>query len=113
MPPRTNTNDEEKNLNLLPPDKRRWLHSIQLAFYLANDAGNLHVPSDSGILTRALARNRKQLKIFSPKKAITERSFSFQISKLWNSLPTTYHTAASRLGLTNLLLAGGDLDQSD
>lgn len=111
MPSRTNTSLDEKELGLLPLEKRRWLHSIQLAFYLASDEGNLQHPNDFGTRTRALADNRKQLKVFAPKKALTERSFSYQTQKLWNSLPTTYHISASRRELTNLLLAGVDLDE--
>lgn len=111
MPSRTNTASAETELGLLPLERRRWLHSIQLAYHLANAEGNLQHPRHQGMNTRAIAPNRKQLKAFAPKKVITERSFSYQVRKLWNSLPTTYHLAASRPELTNLLLAGVDLPE--
>lgn len=80
MPPRTNTSIEEKNLELLSLDQRRKLHSVQLAFYLGNINSNLQLPISSGVSTRSLTRNRKQLRVFTPKKALTERSFSYQVS---------------------------------
>lgn len=103
LPPRTITTNDEKELNLLPLEKRRWLHNIQLAFYLASNDENLLPCRGSGVNTRAIAAKRKQLTLFAPKKATTEKSFSYQIRKLWNSLPTTYHSANSRSELTNLL----------
>lgn len=109
MPTRTNTTIAEAELGLMPLEKRRWLHSLQLAYYLANDVNNIQHQRNLGVNTRALATSRKQLKVFAPRKVLTERSFSYQIRKLWNSLPTTYHLAASRPELTNLLLAGVDL----
>lgn len=110
LPTRTNTAKDEIELCIMPLEKRRWLHSLQLAYYLANNKENLLHQRVSGVNTRALADNRKQLRVFAPKKALTERSFSYQIRKLWNTLPTTYHSANSRAELTNLLLAGVDLD---
>lgn len=41
MPARTNTSLEEKELGILPLEKRRKLHTVQLAFHLANDEQNL------------------------------------------------------------------------
>lgn len=111
LPTRTNTSKDEIELNLLPLEKRRWLHSVQMAFYLASNGENLLQQRVSGVNTRALAVNRKQLLLFAPKKALTERSFSYQIRKMWNALPITYHSAASRSELTNLLLAGVDLNE--
>lgn len=88
LPPRTNTDQLLVKLNLLPLKKRRILHLLQLARWLAGREENL----DQRIIsTRMHGRDRKILKVMNPKCDKVTNSFIYRCATLWNSLPTEYH----------------------
>lgn len=109
LQPRTNTDEKEKEMGLLPLERRWWLHSMQLAHYLASNEDNLSTNTRTMVRTRLTADKRKQLRVYAPQKTKTERCFSYQIRRQWNTLPTSCHTASGRQELLNLLQAGENL----
>lgn len=98
LPKRTNTEQDELNLKLLPLTKRRLLHSIQLAATYTFNPENLGLNASGNIRTRAISKSRRQLKIMAPKKAICERSFCYQMRR-----NGTLSLQTSILQLTELL----------
>lgn len=53
--------------------------------------------------TRSNDPERRQLIVFTPKKQVCERSFSYKLRRDWNLLPTHLHRCSSRKELLNLL----------
>lgn len=74
--------DTHDNLNILTLDKRHFLSGF---------GWNVQRNPDGNILTRAMNPNRRQLKIFYPRKTFVDKSFSYKIRKTWNGLPDAIH----------------------
>lgn len=109
LPKRSSVTNEHISLKLLTLEERRNLHSIQFAYFLSTFHWNIQQNPGISVLTRALNPNRRQLKLFTPRKAIVERSFSFQTRKMWNNLPDAIHLASDKKAVTSLLLNNSDL----
>lgn len=102
LPKRSNTDSEEADLGLFNLVKRRLLLCIQIGASLSHNPTQLYNCADRNTRTRAVSEDRRQLILFNPKKAVCERSFTYQILRTWNSLPTEFHTAADRAALNRL-----------
>lgn len=105
---RTNTNSEELELGLLHLDKRRLLHCIHAGAIIAKDTNQLDTFQNRNIRTRSTTDNRLQLIVFNPRKTVCERSYSYQVRRIWNSLPTEFHTAADKAALNRLFYLRAD-----
>lgn len=69
------------------------------------DKGSLN----RNILNRTVNPCSRQLQIFTHTKSIIEKSFTFQVIKMWNKLPDVAHEAADKASLTGLLLNSPEL----
>lgn len=112
LPRISNTEDEEKKLDLLPLNTRRAVHVLQFASDIVSKQPELMSDSNSGLsnknpgaLTRSQNPNRKQMTMFRPNKSITEKSISYTLRKSWNALPTWAHDQADKKTLASFLLA--------
>lgn len=112
LPKRENTDLLHKNLNLLFLSERRQLHLLLMAHHLSFKdkfaCGNKVIKSGC-ISTRLQDPNRRNLSIFKPNYTLVESSFSYQIRKRWNSLPTAAHCCNSRKELNKFLLDNMEL----
>lgn len=113
LPRLTNTENEEKRLDLLSLGVRRAIHIIQFASDIVQKQQNLLMaPSNSnsnniGTRTQTRSQNpdRNQMAMFRPKKGLVEKSISYTLRKAWNALPTWAHQTADKHALANFLLA--------
>lgn len=88
LPPRADTSQAEVKMNILPLQKRRLLHIMQIGRWIAE----LEQFNDKRALaTRAHAEGRKNLAVQKPNKSLYLRSFFYKACKGWNSLPTGMH----------------------
>lgn len=100
MRPRENTDQAEKKLNLLKPEKRRQLHVLQLAKWMADSGAH----SDNRTLsTRSHAPGRRALTVPHPRKSLFLHSFYYQACKTWNDLPIELHREENNLVFKNIV----------
>lgn len=96
---RENTDSLHRKLNLLFLKERRNLHLMLIAFNLSFKSKFTMDPNNrnpKAITTRLQDPNRRHLSNFTPNTTHVENSFSFQIRKKWNSLPTAAHCYTSK-----------------
>lgn len=82
------------------------LQLLLMAFNLSFKPGYIHDDKNNtkSVMTRSKDTNRRQLWILTPNTSLVENSFSFQLRKSWNSLPTSAHCCSSRKELNKFLL---------
>lgn len=111
LPRITNTENEERRLELLPLNTRRAIQIVQYASDIVYKQPNLTMTLsnstavNTGTVTRSQNPHRTQMKMFRPKKGIFERSISYTLRKAWNALPTWAHQTADKQTLASFLLA--------
>lgn len=88
LPRRTNTDEYLHRANLLTLKKRRALHLIQYARWLATYGENL---DNRTAATRSRGKGRKKLFTITPRCERVRQSFLYRAERLWNMLPTEYH----------------------
>lgn len=88
LPRRSNTDSYAKKCHLLPLLKRRKLHLIQLASWMAMTEQYRDLRPGS---TRSCDQGKKKLKVIFPRRNKIKRSFLYQGSVIWNDLPSECH----------------------
>lgn len=105
LPKRENTDSLHKKLNLMFLSKRQNLHLLLMAHNLSFQSKyvkeSTNLPS---IKTRSKDPKRRHLLMFTPNTTLVESSFSYQIRRAWNSLPTAAHCCTTRKELNKFLL---------
>lgn len=88
LPRMASVQNELGRYNLLTLEKRRKVRLAQLARWMAKKT-KYHIQTSGS--TRSHANNRMNLKVIYPRKNKVQRSFLYQSTNLWNSLPTYLH----------------------
>lgn len=110
---RENTENEEKQLDLIPLQFRRALHLVQLTWSTNNlvdkhtDLIRLKSSNVNFVGTRTRSQDllQKQIDLFRPNKSLIEKSVSYTSRKAWNTLPTWAHQSPDKKTLASYLLA--------
>lgn len=88
LPRLANVTEESKKYNIIPLVMRRKLHLVQIARWMARQT---RYKDHTVAYTRSHACNRVKLKVPFPRKQKVKRSFLYQATEMWNSLPTYFH----------------------
>lgn len=93
--------EQSKKDNLLVLQKRRKLHLIMLARWMATERD---YRDTTQVNTRSQDVGRKKLMVPFPRKERVKRSFLYQASTIWNGLPTELHNTDEPLKFKNRAL---------
>lgn len=113
IPRLSSTDEESKNLGLIPIANRRALHILQFTCELSLNQPELTITLNDNLrrvtLTRSHDPSRIQFKLFKPNKSLVLNSISYMLRSRWNALPTAAHAAQDKHTLASLLLANPSL----
>lgn len=88
-------------LKLMPLNRRRILHLLQYAKWLAEDDSNL---DEGKVNTRSHAQGRNNLYTIQPRNDKVKNSFYYSSTVLWNLLPKEYDIPLTNEKLKSKLL---------
>ena len=88
LPPRTNVDEQHKELKLQPLAIRREIHLLETAFYMAQNPSNRETISRP---TRSQAEGRLNLRTARINVTKYQNTFTHRSAIAWNALPTDIH----------------------